>query len=62
MSELVVDKLRELSETDSFAEEALDRGSGYDSLVLKAIRATVGADDVFEVLADLIGLIVSRRA
>ena len=52
--ELVADKLRELGETDSFAGEVLDRDSGYDSLVLRAIRATVGPGDVFEVLADLI--------
>lgn len=49
---LGIDKLGELSETDSFAGEVPGRDSGSDSLALRAIRTSVG--DVFEEVARLI--------
>lgn len=50
----VASELREMSEDDSFAAEVFCRNDSYDALVLRAIRAVVGKDEIFGVLADLI--------
>lgn len=50
----VASNLRKLSETDSIIGELKPSDEVFDSMCLRAIRATVGKGDIFERLADLI--------